>query len=186
VSDNLVSKIVILGDGAVGKTSLRRKFMGKHFEKNHLMTLGADFSEKIIEYDIRARNIKLNLQIWDIAGQKEFQAIRQRFIQGCKGMLLVFDLTRRQTFNNLSHWLEEIWSINNTIDIPILLVGNKNDLTDTRVIMTEDIRKYGGQLKNRFLDIPYLNYVETSAKTGYNVVEAFKELGRIVAQRMIG
>jgi len=100
-----VLKVVLIGDGAVGKTSIRNRFMGYGFETSHLMTLGADFSLK----EVNRGDEIWKFQIWDLAGQEMFQQVRARFYQGAMGALLVFDITRKQTFLNITNWLNELY-----------------------------------------------------------------------------
>ena len=117
-------KIVLAGDGAVGKTTLRRRYLGEGFQASYLMTIGADFAVKTV--DVRDRTIKF--QLWDLAGQPRFQVVREMYYRGALGGLLVFDVTRWDSFKNLPHWLEELWRSNGRGAVPVVLVGNKTDL----------------------------------------------------------
>ena len=100
-------KIVLLGEGAVGKTSLRRRYMGLGFTKSHLMTLGADFSFK----DLTHGEHTIRCQLWDLAGQAHFKGVRSRFLANTQGAILVYDLTREETLPLLANWLLEPYSI---------------------------------------------------------------------------
>ena len=117
-------KLALCGDGAVGKTSLRQRFLGRGFTASHLMTIGADFCN--LEMNIEGENTLF--QVYDLAGQPNFSAIRSRFYQGCQGGILVCDLTREQTFLNLSSWIKELWKHNGKGAIPFIILGNKADL----------------------------------------------------------
>ena len=121
---SFLMKIVLAGDGAVGKTALRERYLGKGFSSNYMMTIGADFALK--EATIREKNIKF--QIWDHAGQPRFGTVRSVYYYGCLGALLLFDVTRPDTFTNLENWLEEIfkhngkfvWKFLSIIKIPLI------------------------------------------------------------------
>lgn len=179
-SANYMAKIVLLGDGAVGKTSLRRMYLGKGFNQSHLMTIGADFATTNISVD----NEILNTQIWDIAGQQNFKMIRQRFLMGSHGAMLVFDVTRPSSFQNLSSWLNELWTTNRRTDIPLLFIGNKTDLIKQRKVNTAEAEKFVNEVRNhpRLKGVPVM-YIETSAKMGENVVEAFQLLGKEIVMK---
>jgi small GTP-binding protein len=117
----------VCGDFAVGKTSLRRKFMGETFTNQYLQTLGVDISTKTIDFE---NGWSLRLQIWDFSGQPAFQIIRKRFLLGVAGVLYIFDLTRKETLLNLLYWVDEIRTNVNQTDIPVILIGNKVDLKE--------------------------------------------------------
>jgi Ras-related protein Rab-11A len=158
-------KIVMLGDGAVGKTAMTTRFTQDSFNTDYKRTIGADFAVKRLEIpDIDA---KVTLQCWDLAGQPRFEFVRQGFYRGARGGLLLFDVTRRRTFLNIDRWKEE------TIDnvgkkIPIVVVANKIDLVESRVVPEKEGRNYANE--NEFI------YVESSALTGENVEAAYVEL----------
>ncbi|TXT57552.1 MAG: hypothetical protein BAJATHORv1_10254 [Candidatus Thorarchaeota archaeon] len=158
-------KIVMLGDGAVGKTALTTRFTQDHFETDYKRTIGSDFAVKRLE--VEERNANVTLQVWDLAGQKRFEIVRQSFYRGARGGLLVYDVTRRRTFMNLETWKKEAYE-NVGKEIPLVIVANKVDLEDSRVVTTEEGKTYAeGQ---GFL------YAESSALTGKNVEEAYKKL----------
>lgn len=158
-------KIVMLGDGAVGKTAMTTRFTQNFFEADYKRTIGSDFAVKRLEIpDIDA---KVTLQVWDLAGQPRFESVRQGFYRGSRGGLLLYDVTRRRTFLNIEHWKEEAYK-NLAKEIPIVLVANKVDLKDSRVITPEEGKEYAE--KNGFL------YTESSALTGENVEQAYETL----------
>jgi small GTP-binding protein len=158
-------KIVMLGDGAVGKTAMTTRFTQDHFDSDYKRTIGSDFAIKRLSLeDIDAQ---VTLQVWDLAGQPRFEAVRQGFYRGSRGGLLLYDVTRRRTFLNVENWKEEAFN-NLQNEIPLVLVANKVDLKDSRVVMTEEGHEYAK--KNGF------TYVESSALTGENVEEAFSNL----------
>lgn len=124
------------------------------------MTIGVEFGAKTI--DINGKSIKI--QIWDTAGQEAFQAITRTYYKGAVGALLVYDITRRDTFNHVTKWLEEVKS-NSSKSITVILIGNKKDLEDKRQVSYEEGESFAKENGLMFL--------ETSAKTAYNVVESF-------------
>ena len=102
-------KIVLLGDGAVGKTNIRKNYLGQGFTKDHLMTIGADFAaaDKVLQIEDKEYNI--TFQIWDLAGQGTFNQVRSMYYRGVFGALVVFDVTRKNSFDNLSSWIKELY-----------------------------------------------------------------------------
>lgn len=168
-------KISLLGDGAVGKTSLRNRFMGRGFRTEHLMTIGADFAAH--EHNIDG--VKTTYQIWDLAGQESFKQVRARFFNGSMGGLMVFDVTRRDSFMNVTNWITELWNNSGRGVVPVVLLGNKADLRDSNSVSNEQAQKYAAALTNKLVKKGFrVTFLETSAKTGLNVNEAFSELGR--------
>ncbi|MHA1652653.1 MAG: Rab family GTPase [Candidatus Thorarchaeota archaeon] len=162
-------KVVMLGDGAVGKTALTVRFTQDHFEADYKRTIGSDFAIKRVE--LPSRNANVTLQVWDLAGQQRFEVVRQSFYRGARGGLLVFDVTRRRTFLNLDRWRAEAFeSIGR--EIPVIVVANKVDLVDSRVVSTEEGEAYAKKIGSL--------YVESSALTGQNVEEAFKVLCEVM------
>ena len=162
-----VFKIVILGDSAVGKTSLINQFVENAFEEDYKPTLGANIIRKdvMLEY----LNTKVRLIVWDLAGQEKYNVVRSLYYQGCVGALLVYDITRTNTFNNIeAKWLDDFKKYVKREGV-YLLIGNKSDLVNQRMISNED----GSKLAEK---INASKFVETSAKLGENVDNAFKSL----------
>jgi small GTP-binding protein len=166
----LIYKIVLCGEGAVGKTSLLYQFVHNEFKENYLTTVGAEFLKKEIIF----KKYTANLVIWDMAGQDRFAGVRKNFYGGANGALLIFDLTNPESFTHLRKWIKEIEE--NAGVIPFILIGNKVDLLDgdKRFIDEEEIKK--------FVEEKDSLYVETSAKSGDNVENAFKEITKLMAQ----
>jgi len=162
-------KIVMLGDGAVGKTALTLRFTQNHFESDYKRTIGSDFGIKRLSVPERESNV--TLQVWDLAGQPRFEVVRQQFYRGARGGLLVYDVTRRRTFLNLDQWKEEAFKGIGK-PVPLVTVANKVDLADSRVVTKEEGTEYAE--KNKFL------YVEASALSGENVEQAYATLCRIM------
>ena len=166
-----VYKIVLIGQGGVGKTSLRRRYLGEGFEASYLATIGADFATKKIDNE----GSKI-AQIWDLAGQSRFAVVREGYYRGTK-VILVFDISRRETYFAVPNWIKEMME-GMGIDepIPMVLVGNKADLRDgdPTFIEEEQAKEYAKQLSEwSGMDIPY---IESSAKTGLNVDQIFDSL----------
>ena len=158
-------KIVMIGDGAVGKTAMTTRFTQNFFEADYKRTIGADFAVK--RMDIPDIDSHVTLQCWDLAGQPRFEFVRQGFYRGARGGLLLYDVTRRRTFLNIDRWKEEAF-VNIGKEIPIVLVANKIDLVDSRVVNEKDGKAYAKE--HGFI------YVESSALTGENVEEAYVNL----------
>ena len=167
-----IFKISLLGEGAVGKTSLRRTYLGESFKEGYMMTIGADFAVK----KMVSKNTEYTLQIWDLAGQQRFSAVREVYYRGTAGALLVFDISRPETYSVLPNWLHELIRNNKNRIVPIVLIGNKADLREStpHSVPAEYAQEYADQLSewSGF----YVPYMETSAKTGLNVEAVFDTL----------
>jgi small GTP-binding protein len=157
-------KLILGGDGAVGKTSMVHRFIDNIFEVDYKSTIGTSIMKK--ECDFGGLNSKVRFVIWDLAGQPQFKRVRQSYVSNAEAGILVFDVTRRDTFENIKTWYEEI--IKESPGINLILVGNKTDLVDSRVVKKEEGEALAKQLG--------LSYIETSAKTGENIEDAFKML----------
>jgi Ras-related protein Rab-11A len=162
-----VFKIVVLGDAAVGKTSLINQYVEKSFQEDYKPTLGANIIRKDVTID--PISAKVRLIMWDLAGQEKYNVIRSMYFQGCVGALLVYDVTRNNTFENVdSKWLKDFDKYVKK-EGAYVLIGNKMDLKDERVVSTEQGQKLADEIKAS-------DFVETSAKYGENVELAFKNL----------
>ncbi|MHA2233008.1 MAG: GTP-binding protein [Candidatus Hodarchaeales archaeon] len=172
-------KCVLIGDGGVGKTALRERFLGKGFKANYLITIGADFA--LATKQIGATTVKF--QLWDIAGQPRFGSVRSIYYKKALGALVVFDITRVDSFKNLRNWVDEYWTHNGYGIRPLLILGNKVDLRpkERLHVSREEGQTYAEQLSQETeasgFNVPYL---ETSAKTAVNVDQAFTLLGQAV------
>ena len=173
-------KLVLIGDAAVGKTSIRKRYLGEGFQKEHLATLGADFAattRNLGEYQIK-------YQIWDLAGQPMFKNVRPKFFRGCFGALAVLDVTRRETFLNLGSWIEELYQFSGKGIIPIIILANKMDLIDEQKVTIEEVETFVEELNKKTKKHSIENfYLETSAKTGLNIDKAFEILGEYIIDR---
>mmetsp|Transcript_85059 Transcript_85059/g.173523 ORF Transcript_85059/g.173523 Transcript_85059/m.173523 type:complete len:213 (+) Transcript_85059:200-838(+) len=158
-------KYIIIGDTGVGKSCLLLQFTDKRFQPVHDLTIGVEFGARMIKtYD---KQIKL--QIWDTAGQESFRSITRSYYRGAAGALLVYDITRRETFNHLSRWLEEARQNGNS-DMVIMLIGNKSDMEARRCVAHDEGAAFAKENG--------LIFLETSAKTASNVEEAFVQTAK--------
>lgn len=160
MSYSYLFKYIIIGDTGVGKSCLLLQFTDKRFQHVHDMTIGVEFGSRTI--DINGKPIKL--QIWDTAGQEAFRSITRSYYRGACCALLVYDISRRDTFNHVSRWLEEAKK-NSNPHLVVVLVGNKTDLDHKRAVSFSEGEEFARE--NGLL------FLEASAKTGDNVEETF-------------
>lgn len=163
-------KILLLGNGGVGKTAVVQRFVHGKFTAQYQMTIGM---EPYSRYET-INGVKVVYSLWDIAGQEKFKAMRQIFFQGARATIIVFDLTRRETFEKVRQWMEE--SAAEASDQLFLLIGNKYDLDDEREISFNQASELAKELN-------FIDYIETSAKTGVNVEDAFTLLGTSLLEK---
>ncbi|MHA1169991.1 MAG: Rab family GTPase [Candidatus Hodarchaeales archaeon] len=171
-------KVCLLGDGAVGKTALKERYLGKGFTTSYLLTIGADFAVKTL--DLQGKGVKF--QIWDLAGQERFNSVRSLYYSGSHGGLLVFDVTRLDSFSNVTKWTEEFKKHVRKDNVPLILLGNKIDIRDMNNpnhITPEMGRKLCVQVAE-LLGNEEVPYYETSALTGENVNLAFSQLAELI------
>ena len=154
-------KILVIGESAVGKSCLLLRYTDNKFQETFMTTIGVDFKTKYI--DIDGNHVKL--QIWDTAGQEKFRSITKAYYRGAHGILVVFDISRRDTFNQTRMWIDSIKDASSD-SIDVILIGNKCDLE--RAVTKEEAEDLAAQYKIR--------YFETSAKDNTNVEEAFTYL----------
>lgn len=164
MSFDFMFKLLVVGESGVGKTCMLLRFADNSFEENFLSTIGVDFKVKQIVVD----NKKVKLQIWDSAGQERFRNITASYYRNCSAIIIVYDITSKDSFNKVSDWVEEVRRY--VPSAPLLLVGNKCDLEENRQVPKED----GEELAKRL----GLIFLETSAKTSYNIEEAFQEMAQ--------
>ncbi len=169
-------KICVLGDPAVGKTSLIRRFVINAFDDKYLTTIGAKIVKKEIAVAAENNNpaVDLTLMIWDIAGQKTLGNVKQAYYRGTEGAMIVCDITRRETLMTTIDWIKTLMQV--TGDVPIVLMANKSDLMDRAMFGQEQMREVANATQAPFL--------LTSAKTGRNVAEAFNLLAKMLVGNM--
>ena len=176
-SYDLIFKLVLIGDSGVGKTNILSRYISNEFSLASQPTVGVEFGSKII----KKQDKSIKLQIWDTAGQERYKSITNAYYKGSKGAFVVYDISRKSTFENVDKWIDELKE-NATEDVHIMLVGNKTDLEDKREVQTEEVAKKAEQYKVAFC--------ETSALKGKNIEKAFdtlvEEITKIaVSQRLV-
>ena len=162
-----IVKICLLGEAAVGKTSLVYRFIENKFRDNYKSTLGVNLLKKDLVIDGYGG---VSAQIWDLGGQESFKSLRKLYLEGANGAFVIFDTTKRKTFEKLDEWIQSFKDSRG--ERPLLLIGNKIDLSDK--IKVEESEAKGYAEKNS------MKCILTSAKTGENVEKAFKELVKTI------
>ena len=163
VKEDYKLKVVVVGDSGVGKTNLIKRFVQNQFSANTKATVGVEFLSK--SYKINDQVFKIEL--WDTAGQERYKSITAAYYKGAKGALVVYDVTSKTTFENIDKWMSEIKE-KASPDMKVMIVGNKIDLKEERVVSTEEATE-----KAKLLESPIM---ETSALDATNVKEAFYDL----------
>jgi len=159
-------KIIILGSSEVGKTCILNRYFHNEFKENLLSTIGIDFQTKFFKFDDQ----KVKANYIDTAGQEKFRAISVNYLKGTDGVILVFDITNKETFDLLETWLKELKDTNKA-DVSKVLIGNKSDLAKERQVTVEDAQQLADTMKCK--------YFEASAKSGENITEALDEIARV-------
>ena len=162
-------KIMLLGDSSVGKTSIIKRYCKNQYSNSFISTIGVDFETKYINIDFKTKYIKIGeysvkVLIWDTAGQEKFRNIAKQYYKGANGVLLIYDVTNKKSFERIAYWMNELKDNNQINEIDICLVGNKIDL-EGRVITREEGEKFA--LDND------IKYFEVSAKTSEGIEELF-------------
>eukprot|EP00005_Dracoamoeba_jomungandri_P002639 CAMPEP_0174261962 /NCGR_PEP_ID=MMETSP0439-20130205/12692_1 /TAXON_ID=0 /ORGANISM="Stereomyxa ramosa, Strain Chinc5" /LENGTH=194 /DNA_ID=CAMNT_0015346583 /DNA_START=95 /DNA_END=679 /DNA_ORIENTATION=- len=163
-------KLLIIGDAAVGKTSLLKRFIEHTFSTDHEVTLGVDFKTHKVEFN----GVTVNLSMWDTAGQERFKEFTTAYYNTADGIIIVYDVTNEETFENVPSWLETIESHTDSQNIKRVLVGNKCDLKNKRAVTTERGEEYANGVG--------LEFVESSAKEGENVNSVFNKLIELLSK----
>ena len=168
-----IFKITLLGEGAVGKTAIKTRYLGDTFKKNYTITIGADFA--------LATQGEYVLQIWDLAGQETFELLTKRFYKGAQGVIIVFDITYRESMNHLEIWIDKFIENEGRL-VPLVIFGNKMDLrdsTENHISHEEGINHVKNLSEKYETDIMY---IETSALTGENIDFAFENFVNLIAK----
>jgi len=165
-------KLLMIGDSGVGKTCLLLRYANDSFSPTFITTIGIDFKIKNIQLDGK----RIKLQIWDTAGQERFRTITTSYFRGAQGILLVYDVTDRNSFTSIRNWVAQI-QMHADVNVNKILIGNKSDCQDQRVISYEE----GASLAKEY----NINFFETSAKQDLNVEKAFITIATDVKNRLI-
>ena len=165
-------KILVAGDASVGKTSLLRRYVDDMFDESTIMTVGVDFFLKQVELDT---GIGCSLQLWDLGGQESFRTLRKLYLEGANGALLIYDTTQKSTFEKLHDWIKDFREARG--NEPVLLIGNKIDLENNIKISDAEAKEFAENYHVKFLS--------TSAKTGSNVEEAFKQISLTIVKKSL-
>ena len=180
VNEEFTYKILLLGDYAVGKTSIKRSYMGEQFKDQYASTVGADFAY----YGETVDNVRYKYNIWDLAGEQKFNKIRKMFYTGALGAIICFDLTRQETLQNLKLWIQELQE--NTSGIPFTIVANKIDIYDkenSKHVQLKDIDKLIQELHDVHSVKFKISLLKTSAKERKNIDEAFTTLRKLIKEK---
>jgi len=166
MSEDIILKIIILGASTVGKTSIFLRYFNNEFSHGTLTTLGVDFKTKFFKFEDK----KLKINYIDTAGQEKFKSISENYLKGTDGVILVFDLTNKETLDLVNYWADCIKK-NNRDNIGLILFGNKSDLENDRDVTYEEGKNLADKLK--------CQYYEGSAKTGENIEFVMNEIAKI-------
>lgn len=169
-------KVVLIGDSGVGKSNLLSRFTRNEFNLDSKSTIGVEFATRSIQVDTKT----IKAQIWDTAGQERYRAITSAYYRGAVGALLVYDISKQITYDNVTRWLKELRDHADN-NIVIMLVGNKSDLRHLRAVPTEDSKNFAAE--------NHLSFIETSALDSTNVELAFQtiltEIYKIVSSKAL-
>jgi small GTP-binding protein len=167
----LSKKVCLLGNFAVGKTSLIRRFVYSHFDDKYISTIGVKVSRKTISVVYNSQVVQLTLMLWDLAGSEEFTPMRASYLRGAAGAILVCDLTYAETLSSLQSYATDLARV--APNAQLILAANKTDLVDQHQLAETQVKHAASSF-----EIPY--YL-TSAKTGDGVEELFRHLGQLLA-----
>src|SRR6059058_3093219 len=172
-SESMKAKIVLLGDGGVGKTSLIRRFVVDQYSDEYITTIGTKVSKRSLSLGHPAAEVEMAMQIWDVLGQKGYSGVQETAMKGAQGVLMVYDATADESRRSLEdYWMPAVWRLAGRV--PMVIAGNKSDLVSDRV-WTEDYLYFLGQ---KYACPAIL----TSARTGERVEPAFKSIGEQILQ----
>lgn len=156
-------KLLLIGDSGTGKSSILNRFVDNSFTETYISTIGVDFKIKTVEYNGK----KIKLQIWDTAGQERFRTITSSYYRGAQGVVIVYDVTDKKSFDNVKLWMQEIerYACSNSLKF---LFGNKSDLVKNKIVDFDEANIFA--IENKLI------FYETSAKSGNNISEAFLKI----------
>ena len=170
---DFIFKVVFLGDSSVGKSNIISKYKLNEFNRNSKSTVGVEFYSKIITQN----NKNIKIQIWDTAGQERFKSITKSYYKGAKGAIIVYDITRRATFENVQEWFKDTKTMGDNTHLVLMLVGNKCDLVNERQVSTEEGKKEA--------EMNGMAFMETSALDGTNITEAFELMAKLITEKQM-
>jgi len=166
--DAMKAKVVLLGDGGVGKTSLIRRFVVDQYSDDYITTVGTKVSKRSLNLGHPAAEVEMAMQIWDVLGQKGYSGVQETAMKGAQGVLMVYDATKDESRRDLEdYWMPAVWRLAGRV--PMVIAGNKADLVEDRMWAEE----YLYFLSQKYTCPAFL----TSAKTGHHVEQSFKSLG---------
>ena len=160
---DVMFKVVLVGDSGVGKTNILSKYIKNEFHEDSKSTIGVEFGSK----QLKIEGHKIKAQIWDTAGQEKYKAITSAYYKGAKGAFVVYDITRKETFNSVDRWINDLKTSADK-NLTIIMIGNKCDLEDQRQVSADQ-----GEEKGKSYDVAFM---ETSAFSGENIDKAFGNL----------
>jgi len=175
-ASDYIFKVIAVGDASVGKTSLTLRFATDKFESDYKLTLGLNLTNKNVKINDDGSEMLISLSIWDTGGQKSFAPLLPMYYKGALGALIIYDLTKRQTFDAVDEWVEDVKK--HCEEIPIVIIGNKNDLTDQIKVTTQEGTEKVNQIKTEWKNDVF--FFETSAKEDVKVNESFKTLASTI------
>jgi small GTP-binding protein len=167
----MIFKIILIGDSGVGKTNLLSRYINGTFSDSTKSTVGVELACKIVEIN----STKIKIQIWDTAGQERYKSITKSYFKGAKGALIIYDISIKQSFDNINKWIDDLKEFGDDSTC-ILLVGNKCDLDNIRQVSIDEVKKKAEQYK--------VGFCETSAKTGKDVDVAFQKLIEEISKKL--
>lgn len=166
-----IFKVLIIGNSSVGKSNILLRYTDNIFNDSFLPTIGVDFKIK----NISVNNQRIKLNIWDTAGQERFKTITSTYYKGAHGIVLVYDITDRESFNNINNWVTEVKK-NAGNGVIMLLIGNKCDIEKDRAVTTKEGQDFASMLG--------ISFLETSAKTDTNIKETFSVLSKQIHETL--
>ena len=168
---SMIFKIILIGDSGVGKTNILSRYTSNYFSDSSKSTVGVELGCKIEEVN----GTKVKIQVWDTAGQERYKSITKTYYKGAKGALIVYDISRKESFNNVDKWIGDLKEFGEE-DVCVILVGNKCDLEDMRQVSTDEVSKKAEQYS--------VGFCETSALSAKNVDTAFQMLIKKVSEKI--
>ena len=164
-------KYIIIGDAGVGKSNILLRYVYGTFKSEYQLTIGVEFGEKKVEFNDKI----FKIQIWDTAGNEQFRSITRTYYKNSVCSIVVYDITRRESFESVINWIEDC-KLNSPKSVFMILVGNKSDLNENRQVTTEE----GEEFANRY----GIRFFETSAKDGVNIEQIFNESIQFISNRI--